>query len=316
VIVPTYDGVHVLGPLLRSLRAQTLVPEVVVVDNGSSDGTAALVAREFPEVRRVGLASNAGFARAVNRGVAATDASVLLVLNNDVVCEPGFVETICRALEPASGIVMAAGVLLSADAPSTIDTAGVLVDRTLFAVDHLHGRPVSVLDGPVPDPIGPCGGAAAYARRSFDEVGGFDERFFAYLEDLDLALRIRARGGRCRLAPEARALHRHSATLGTGSRRKNALMGWGRGYTLAKYRIHRRPSLFGRALVAELVIAAGQLVIDRTISGGAARVSGFRAGLRVPPEPLPELPEAALRLSLADGLRYRLSRRTRRAAGS
>jgi GT2 family glycosyltransferase len=308
VVVPSYEGAHLLARLLPSLATQSLRPTVVVVDNGSTDGTAELLAEHFAEVHRIALPENAGFARAVNRGVAATDASTVLVVNNDVVCEPEFVERLCEALDPSNGFVMAAGVLLHAVDPGVIDTAGVMFDRTLFAVDHLHGLPVAALAA-APDPLGPTGGAAAYDRAAFDAVRGFDERFFAYLEDVDLTARLLARGGRCRLARDARAHHRHSATLGSGSARKNALMGWSRGYTLGKYRLHRRPGLFARAVLGESVIATGQAVVDRTFSGWPARVAGFRDGLRAPAEPLPPLPASAARLTLADGLRYRLSRR-------
>jgi GT2 family glycosyltransferase len=312
VIVPSFNGAGRLPALLESLEAQTVDCEVVVVDNGSTDGTRDVLAG-FPRVRTLELPANAGFGPAVNQGAAATDAGVLVVVNDDAVYEPPFVERLAAALDPDEGVVMAAGVLLDAADPGTIDTAGVVVDRTLFALDHLHGRPASVLTGRVADPLGPTGGAAAYDRVAFDAVGGFDERFFAYLEDVDLSVRLLARGGRCRLVPDARGLHHHSATLGTRSRRKNALMGWGRGYTLAKYRLHRRPALFARALLSELVVASGQVVVDRTAAGVSARISGFRAGLRTPAEPLPVLPEAARRISVAEGLRYRLSRRRPRS---
>ena len=86
-------------------------------------------------------------------------------------------------------------------------------------------------------------------------------------------------------------------------------MGWGRGYTLGKYRLHRRPLLFARAAIGETVVATGQIVLDRTLSGWPARVAGFRAGLAAPAEPLPPLPDWARELTLRDGLRYRLSRR-------
>ena len=178
VVVPSHQGAHLLARLLPSLASQSRPVDVVVVDNASTDGTAALLADRFPHVRRVALRENAGFARAVNRGVAATDARTVIVLDNDVVCEPEFVERLAGTLDPAGGVVMAAGVLLAPAAPATIDTAGVVFDRTLFAIDHLHGRPLADLER-APDPLGPTGGAAAYDRAAFDAVGGFDERFFA-----------------------------------------------------------------------------------------------------------------------------------------
>jgi N-acetylglucosaminyl-diphospho-decaprenol L-rhamnosyltransferase len=311
VIVPTCDGAGRLADLLTSLREQTLAHEVVVVDNGSTDDTHRLVAERFPEVRVVALEENVGFGRAVNRGVAECDAATIVLLNDDVVCERDFLERLCATLSPDEGVVMAAAVLVQAARPDRIDTAGVMFDRTLLAFDHLQGEPVCAARNGVLDPLGPSGAAAAFHRAAFERVGGFDEAFFAYLEDVDLVARLLADGARCRLARDARGTHRHSATLGSASRRKNELMGWGRGYTLGKYRLHRRPALFARAALAELVIVAGQLAIDRTAVGVGARLAGFRAGRQAEGQALPALPTPARRISLVEALRRRLRRRTR-----
>lgn len=310
VIIPSFNGAAALRAALDSLRRQTVQHEVVVVDNASSDETARLLADRFPDVRVVALAENVGFGRALNIGVSACRAETLVFLNNDVECEPVFVERICASLDPSRGIVMAAGVLLDWNAPERIDSAGVVFDRTLFALDYLRGLPTDVLEREVADPLGPTGGAAAFHRPAFEAVGGFDEQFFAYLEDVDLVARLLARGGRCRLARHARARHRRSATLGAGSRRKNELMGWSRGYTVAKYRLHRHPGRLLRTLFAESTIAIGQLVVDRTAVSLTARVGGFRAGLRVQPEVVAALPSAAARVTL----RGALSRRARHGA--
>lgn len=309
MIVPSHNGARFLRELLPSLRRQTMEHEVVVVDNGSTDETRSLLARDFPWVRLVALPVNTGFGRAINAGVGSTASERLVFLNNDVVCPSDFLERLLERLEPGLGVTMVAGVLLEERSPSRIDTAGLELDRTLFAFDYLHGYPVDVLERDVPDPVGPCAGAAAFDRAAFEAAGGFDEHFFAYLEDVDLTVRLLARGGRCRLAPAARALHRHSATLGSGSARKNRLMGWSRGYTLGKYRLHRQPRLFARALVAELAIVAGQAAIDRTWSGLPARLRGFHAGLRAEPEALPALPRESIELTLPAVLRRRLARR-------
>jgi GT2 family glycosyltransferase len=311
VIVPSLDASVLLGRLLDSLRRQTIAHHVVVVDNGSTDDTRAMLARRFPEVGVVALRENVGFGAAINRGVASTAARELVLLNNDVVCPPTFLEALIRPLDARSGIVMTSGVLVAAEQQSRIDSAGVMFDRTLLAFDYLHGEPVSVLESEVPDPLGPCGGAAAFDRRAFEEVGGFDEAIFVYLEDVDLVARLIDRGGLCRLAAGARAVHRHAATLGSGSTRKNELMGWARGYTIGKYRLHRRPRMFVRAVAGELVIAGAQLVVDGTPVSVPSRLRGFRAGLDAPPQPLPELPPPAASLSLGQVLRQRKRRRKR-----
>ena len=180
---------------------------MVVVDNGSEDGTAELVAERFPHVRVVALDRNLGFGRAVNRGVEDAKTDAVVLINNDVLCRPDFLE---RILEPLGedGVGMVAGVLLQYDRPELVDSAGIELDRTLRSWDSLWNRPADEL-GAAPEPVGPCGGAAAYRIGAFREVGGFDDAFFAYWEDVDLALRLRLAGHACRRAPNARALHRH-----------------------------------------------------------------------------------------------------------
>ena len=190
---------------------------MVVVDNGSTDGSPAAVRAEFPEVTLLELGENLGFGPALNRAVAAHPADAIVLLNSDVECEPGFCEALLGGL--GEGVEMVAGVLLQEREPELIDSAGVVADRTLMGFDYLHGEPVAAAAGAA-DPLGPTGGAALYRRAAWEAVGGFDERIFLYYEDLDLALRIAARGGRCRLAPGARALHAYSAGPRRGERRQ------------------------------------------------------------------------------------------------
>jgi N-acetylglucosaminyl-diphospho-decaprenol L-rhamnosyltransferase len=276
VYIPTYNARHLLGRVLGSLAAQQGTGfEVVVVDNGSEDDSAGFVAREFPEVGVVRLERNYGFGPAINRAVKERPGDPVILLNNDTECEPDFV----AALLDAAGddAEMAAGVLLQERNPGLIDSAGVLADRTLMGFDHLHGEPLAVLEA-APDPLGPTGGAALYRLPAFEAVGGFDERIFLYYEDLDLALRLAAAGGRCRLAPAARALHAYSASLGAASGRKYARTGWSRGYMLRRYGVMRDPRLALRALACESAICAGQLLRDRTAKGIGGRLRGWRAG--------------------------------------
>ena len=137
---------------------------------------------------------------------------------------------------------MVAGVLLQASAPGLVDSAGIELDTTLGSWDYLWNRPVAELDG-ANDPVGPCGGAAAYSLRPFQELGGFDEALFAYWEDVELALRFRRAGWRCVLAADARALHEHGQTVGAATPAARRLEAFGRGYVLAKYRVAARSPL-------------------------------------------------------------------------
>ena len=280
VYIPNFNGAARLGAVLRALDEQTAACEVVLVDNGSSDDSVATARRELPEVRVVELGENLGFGRAINRAVAEVPGDPLILLNNDAVPEPRFVEALLEGLD--DGIDSVAGVLLQERAPELIDSAGVVADATLMGFDYLHGEPAGAAETS-PPPLGPTGGAALYRRGAFEAVGGFDERIFLYYEDLDLALRLAARGGRCRLAPQARALHAYSASLGAASARKYAWTGWSRGYMLRRYGVIGDPRLAPRALACEAALCAGQLLKDRTAAGLKGRLRGWRdaAGLDV-----------------------------------
>ena len=185
---------------------------------------------------------------------------------------------------------MAAGVMRDWRDRSLIDSAGMELDQTLLVFDYLNGEPVSRLGGGVADPIGPSGAAAAFDRASFRSVGGFDEGLFAYWEDVDLVLRLRRLGLRCALAPDALGDHEHSATLGSGSKRKNYLMGYGRGYVLRKWGV-----LDGRR--------TGSVLLSR---GDSLRwPGGRRSQSRRRPRPPARLSRGAGERALSGGARAR-----------
>lgn len=289
VVIPTFDGRERLLEALASLHRQTLQPAgITVVDNASSDGTAEAVVAEFPDVEVVRSERNLGFGRAINLGVASLppEAEAVVLVNNDCICEPQFVEELVRPLgDPAVGMV--AGVLLQGAAPDLIDSAGIELDTTLGSWDHLWNRPVEELEGAA-DPVGPCGGAAAYRLSAFRELGGFDETIFAYWEDVELALRFREAGWRCVLARDARALHEHSQTIGAASPTARQLEAFGRGYVLAKYRVG------GRSILRRLKIAAldwpvllVHLVVRREAAPTRARLRARALGLRAGPRRAP-----------------------------
>ena len=197
-----------------------------------------------------------------------------ILLNSDVEAA-AFVEALLDAA--AEGVQSVAGLLLQERAPELIDSAGVVADRTLTGFDYLHGEPREAAAGAA-DPLGPTGGAALDDRGAFEAVGGFDERIFLDYEDLDLALRMAARGARCRLAADATALHAYSAGLGAGSAAKYKRTGWSRGYMLRRYGVMSHPRLAARVLASEGAICAGQLLMDRTAAGLRGRVRGWRDG--------------------------------------
>lgn len=303
IYIPNLNGRDRLAALLSSLRAQSRPAGVVIADNGSSDGSQQLRS-DFPEVELIELGENIGFGPALNRAVAATAGDPIVLLNNDVVCEPRFLEAL---LEPAAaGAEMVAGILLSEQDPRLIDSAGAIADRTLMGFDYLNGEPRETAETAAA-PLGPTGGAALYSRAAFEAVGGFDERIFLYYEDLDLALRLRAQGARCELAPAAAAIHAYSQTLGAASGAKYARTGWSRGYMLRRYGVMGRPRDALRVLAAEGAICAGQILKDRTAKGLGGRLRGWRDGRGLPPRTA--VAEGLSDLSLGEALALRRARR-------
>jgi GT2 family glycosyltransferase len=304
IYIPHHHGAELLGRALGGLRAQSRPTDVVVVDNGSADGSREMVREEFPEVELLQHGRNLGFGPALNRAIAERPADPLILLNNDAEAEPRFVEALLDAA--AEGAESVAGVLSQEAAPGLIDSAGVVADRTLMGFDYLHGEPLAAAERAA-DPLGPSGGAALYRLGAFRAAGGFDERIFLYYEDLDLALRMRAAGARCRLAAGARAVHAYSAGLGAGSGEKYARTGWSRGYMLRRYGVMTQPRLAARGLAAEAALCAGQLLRDRTAKGLGGRLRGWRAGGGLERRPVPA--GALLDITLREALALRRKRR-------
>ena len=241
-----------------------------MADNASTDGSAEMVRERFPDVTVVGHPENYGFGRAIEEAIRGVEADALVLLNNDVVCDPGFVERVVAPLQRGE-IGMVAGVLVQAAAPELIDSAGVELDSTLRSWDYLWNRPVAELGPGTPAPLGPCGGAAAYRLDEFRRLGGFADALFAYWEDVELAIRFREAGWDCALAHDARAEHHHGATLGATSPQQRRLDAFGRGFVLGRYApLPRRAT----AAAFDTVLLAR----SRDREAIAARRRGFLAG--------------------------------------
>lgn len=212
IVVPTWNRRDLAVTCLRSLAAQTFRDiEIILVDDGSTDGTAEAVARAFPEVRVLRMPENRGFCRAVNAGIRQASASLILLLNNDMTLAVDFLERLAGAAA-ASDAAMFAPLVLWRDEPETIYAAG---DRL-----RANGRPESIgfrepREGfAFPEGIfGVSAGAGLYRRALFDSVGLLDERFVAYFEDSDLSFRARLAGFRAELVPDAVAYHIGSASI-------------------------------------------------------------------------------------------------------
>ena len=217
VIVLNWNGRSWLGGCLEALRQQVGGPfEIVLVDNGSTDGSADFVRERFPECRVVALGVNIGFAAGNNAGARGATVPYLAFLNNDTKVDPGWLAALVAAAEsdPSVGLVTSRVVFM--DRPDVIDSAGDGYLRCGGAFKHLHGQRV---DGRLAsrEVFGACGAAFLIRRDLFEVLGGFDEDLFMVYEDVDLSYRARLRGGRCVYADAASVKHAGSASLGLAS---------------------------------------------------------------------------------------------------
>lgn len=299
VYIPSLSGGEKLRACLDALAGQTVRARVVLADNGIPRREIEELMELYPSTEILSFGENLGFGRALNRAIKEVGEGSVILLNDDVIPRPDFIETMIRTARLAP---MVAGTLTRPGSSTVIDSAGVVVDQTLMAFDYMSGKPVGDLGG-APPPLGPSGGAALYDRGLFEAVGGFDERMFLYYEDVDLALRMRSLGATCQLASDARGEHAYSATLGGKSPAKHRQTGWSRGYLIRRYRIARTPKRALQVLSREIPICGVQLVLRRSTAGLTGRLDGFRFAGGLEPRQVP--PGSTIELSARRALAIR-----------
>lgn len=281
VVVVNFNRADLLVQCLQSLReardATALSVDLVVVDNGSADGSVETVRERYPDVRLIANAANEGFAGGVSRGLAALDAPWVLLVNNDATVAPDAIDRLMEAARSAPDLAAVAAQMRFVRRPDLVNSAGLVVDRLGVAQDRLLGEPV---DGEAQVPcevFGACGGAALLRTDAVAAVGGFDPRFFAYLEDVDLAWRLAMAGWRSLYCPAAVVWHHHSATSGHGSAFKYRLVGRNRVRMLARNMTTRHLLRHGAAIVAyDVAYVAYAAVKDRTLAPVRGRLAGLR----------------------------------------
>jgi len=214
VVVPNYNGIAFVETCLRSLTADAPKAEILLVDNGSVDGSRELVEERFPEVRVIALDQNYGFCRAVNEGLKASSCPYVILLNNDTQVLPGFTKELVKALEADNGIFSAAAKMIQMYQPEKIDDAGNFYSALGWAFARGKDKPVEYYEKP-DEIFAGCGGAVAYRKSILEEIGYFDEAHFAYLEDIDLGYRAKIAGYRNVYAPAAKVYHVGSGTSGS-----------------------------------------------------------------------------------------------------
>ena len=214
VVIVTWNGREHLDACLTAVAAQQgVTAETILVDNGSTDGTLDHVRAQYSWVRLVPLSENRGCAAGTNAGVREARGRFVALLNNDTVPDPGWLQALVAAVNEPERFLLVTSLIVYMHDPEVIDSAGDGMLRGGGAFKRHHGENVD-LARQAREVFGVCGAACLMPRRVFEELGGFDEDFFASHEDVDLSYRARLLGYRCRYEPRALVRHRGSATIG------------------------------------------------------------------------------------------------------
>jgi GT2 family glycosyltransferase len=278
VVIVNFNGEALLPDCLAALEAQTLAPaEVLVADNGSHDRSIALLRAEYPSVEVLELGRNHGFAGGANRGVAATAAPWVCVLNSDATPAPDWLSTLTAA--PRGEQTWALGSVLVSAATGRIESAGDQYSPQGFAYKLLRDRPLSELPSE-PYPVFAAPGAAPVFRRDvYERLGGYEERFFLYYEDVDLAFRAVLAGYHALLVPGARVVHRLGATTKSLARARfyvarNSV------WCAVRCLPETGPLRLARRWVSELRSNRPRRLIGVELAGRAAGLAGLPRALR------------------------------------
>ncbi len=215
VIIINHNGKEHLEACLKSLAAQTLGQdefEVILVDNGSNDGSVEYLEANFPAVRVLKLTENTGFSKAANEGFRASLGELAVFLNNDTEAQPAWLSELKRAAEEHKNFAFFASKMLFFDRREIIDSAGDYFSVLGHGVKRGHGQKDTGQFDREEEVFGACGGAAMCSRQAFLDAGGFDEKFFAYCEDVDLNFRLRRAGHKCLFVPAAVVYHKLGGT--------------------------------------------------------------------------------------------------------
>ncbi len=216
IVIPNWNGKDLLRACLDSLETQIFSDfSVIVVDNGSSDGSQDLLRSHYPEVQVISWPENRGFSVAVNAGIEAGTAPLIFLLNNDTELHQNCLQELASAAGKQKQADFFAAKMLNYHDRTLLDGAGDAFLRggvgyrlgTMEKDGDLYSKSRQV--------FGVCAGAALYRREMLEETGCFDEDFFAYLEDVDLNLRANSRGKKCWYVPGAKVYHVGSATTGS-----------------------------------------------------------------------------------------------------
>lgn len=215
VVIPNFNGIAFLDSVLASLEGQTLSNfEVILVDNGSTDGSCSFVTANYPWVHLIELSENFGFCGAVNAGIRAAKAPYVLLLNNDTEVKEDFVEEMLAAIRRHKNAFSCGARMVQYHDRDRLDDVGNYYCALGWAFARGRGEDIHAYE--TEDKIfSACAGAAIYRKKIIEKIGYFDEEHFAYLEDTDIGYRARIYGYENWYAPKAIVYHVGSGTSGS-----------------------------------------------------------------------------------------------------
>ena len=215
VVIPNYNGIAYLRPCIDSLSEQTYTDfETIIIDNASTDDTYEWITKEYPDIIFEVLDQNYGFSRAVNEGIKRSKGEYVLLLNNDTIIDRDFILELVKEIEKDNKIFAVSSKMIAYTDHNIMDDAGDEYTVVGWAYKTGDGRSVEYYKQRA-KVFSACAGAALYRKKVFDEIGYFDENFFAYMEDVDISYRARIHGYYNTYCPEAKVYHIGSATSGS-----------------------------------------------------------------------------------------------------
>ncbi len=275
VVVLNWNGAHLLPVCLDSVRAQTFRDfEVIMPDNGSTDGSVELVRERYPEVRVLPFSENLGFCLAVNAGIRASRGEFIALLNNDTELDRSYLDELVGAMQADGRLGICAPKMVYYDDPALINSAGHACGADGVVVDIGRGQPDGDWFSRPREVLGACAGAALYRRRMLDDIGLFDPDFFISYEDADLNWRAQWAGWRARYVPTAVICHREGVSRAIRSRRavflgmRNTAHVWAKDWPLSSLLRHL-PAIWRRwRLSAMTLIRRGHASILPSVVWG------------------------------------------------
>ena len=276
VIIPNYNGMSYLKTCLKSIKNQTFLEySVILVDNGSSDGSVNLVRNEYSWVKLIDLPKNYGFCHAVNEGIRISKTPYVIFLNNDTEVFPDFVEQLLKGIEERPTAFSCSSMMIQDQERSKVDDAGNFYNAFGWGFARGKGKDISKYDKPSRI-FAACAGAAIYRREYLNQMGLLDEEYFAYLEDLDLGYQAWIIGYENWYLPKAKVYHVGSGT--SGSRYNELKIRYSARNSV--YLIHKNMPLFQRILnLPFLLIGFFIKILFFTVKGyGKEYISGIKNG--------------------------------------